>query len=227
MNAPWISWIMLCSLALPVAAAARRPQAVDRPMLLIACWYTLTVLVNTVMIGWSYYIDATNNLVIPMVALPIEATLVLGAIAEWQVQPVARTTVRIFIPLYWLLWGIGIVLIESTSSFSTFSGPVLGLLVLMAALHAFITRLQRDEEHALDTPWGWILPGLAIWFAINITATLLSAIALQGGDMALLVRAVILKLWIYVFATLLITTGYVWPTRRTSSGSSSSPAPSP
>jgi hypothetical protein len=226
-DAPLISWLCLFAFALPVLAAARRPQAVTRPMLLIACWFAFLVLQAGVSVVWSHYVDRTNNLVVSMVGLPIEATLVLGALAEWQVQPVARNTVRFFIPLYWMLWGIGIVLLESTASFSTFSGPVLGLLVLMASLFAFIGRLQRDDEPVLDTPWGWILPGLAIFFAINITSTIVSAYGMQRNDIALVVRAVLLKLYIYVFATSLITMGYVWPTRRMSSGRSSSPVPSP
>ena len=213
MDAPLVSWLCLVSFALPVFAAARRRESVDRPMLLVACWYAFLAFWAALAVFWSHYIDRTNNLVVSLVGLPIEATFVLGALAEWQVQPVARSAVRLFIPLYWVLWAVSFALFESASSFSTFSGPVLGLLVLMAALFAFISHIQRDDEPVLETAWGWILPGLAIFFAINITATIVSAVALQRNDFGLLMRAVTLKLWIYVFATLLITVGYIWPTR--------------
>jgi len=225
-NAPFVSWLALFVFALPVFAAARRQASVDRPMLLVASWCTVLTLENTISIAWSHYIDRTNNLIVPMVALPIEATLVLAALAEWQVQPVARTTVRLFIPLYWILWAVSLMLIESLTTFSTFSGPVLGLLVLMAALFAFVSNIQHDDEPVLDSAWGWILPGLAIFFAINITSTLVSAVGMARQDWPLVMRAIVLKLWTFVFAILLITMGYVWPTRRTSSGASSSPVPS-
>ncbi len=227
MNAPFVSWLALFVFALPVLAAARRQASVDRPMLLIAVWCAFLVLENTIGIAWSHYIDRTNNLIVPLVALPLEATLVLAALSEWQVQPVARTTVRLFIPLYWVLWAVSFMLIESRTTFSTFSGPVLGLLVLMAALFAFVSHIQQDDEPVLDSAWGWILPGLAIFFAINITSTLVSAVGMERQDWPLVRRAIVLKLWTFIFATLLITMGYIWPTRRTSSGSSSSPLPSP
>lgn len=213
MNAPWISWLALFVFALPVFAAARRPETVDRPMLLIASWCAFLILENAFGIGWSHFIDRTNNLIVPMVALPFEATFVLAALADWQVQPVARTTVRLCIPLFWVLWAVSFTLIESATTFSVFSGPVLGLLVLAASLFAFVSHLQRDREPVLETPWGWILPGLAIFFAINITATIVSAVGMQRQDYGLMTRALVLKMWIYVFASLLVTVGYVWPAR--------------
>lgn len=213
MNAPWISWLALFVFALPVFAAARRPETVDRPMLLIASWCAFLICENAFGIGWSHFVDRSNNLIVPMVALPFEGTLVLAALGDWQVQPVARTTVRLFIPLFWVLWAVSFTLIESPTTFSTFSGPVLGLLVLMAALFAFISRLQRDEEPVLESAWGWILPGLAIFFAINITATIVSAVGMQRQDYGLMMRSLVLKMWIYVFASLLMTMGYVWPGR--------------
>jgi len=102
-NAPLVSWLALFVFALPVFAAARRQASVDRPMLLVAIWCTVLILENTIGLAWSHYVDRTNNLIVPLVMLPLEATLLLAALSEWQVQPVARTTVRLCIPLYWVL----------------------------------------------------------------------------------------------------------------------------
>ena len=222
MNAPLIIWVVFASFALPVFAAGWRWHALDRSMKLVSAWYALLVCECALAIAWAHFVDASNNLVLAQVGLPLEASLVLAALAEWQVHPIARTTVRITIPLYWVAWSVAFVFFEGVGNYSTLSGPLLGLLVPAAALSAFVARVQRDEEPALDAGWGWVLPGLAMFFAINATATILMAIAAAERNYALMVNATVLRAWIYLFATLVITWGLVWPTRRRSSGRSSS-----
>lgn len=150
----------------------------------------------------------------------------LAALAEWQTRPIIRTTVRVTIPLYLIAWAYATFFIEGIGSYSTVSGPLLGLLVLAAALSAFIARFQRDQEPVLGSVWGWVLPGLAVFFAINATATILIAMSLAERNYALMMNATVLRAWIYLFATLLITWGFVWPTRHLFSGPSSPPPPS-
>ncbi len=139
MDAPLVSWLCLFAFALPVFAAARRRESVDRPMLLVACWYAFHALWAALAVLWSHYIDRTNNLVVSLVGLPIEATFVLGALAEWQVQPVARSAVRLFIPLYWVLWAV-----------------LLGFVILswrkQAALDARLAALESAVAKAGDQP---------------------------------------------------------------------------
>jgi hypothetical protein len=224
-NAPPILWVVFASFALPVFAAGWRRHALDRPMTLVASWYALLVLESALAIAWAHFVDRTNNLLLAQLFMPIEAALVLAALAEWQVWPIFRTAVRASIPLYWLAWAFALS-VEGVGRYSTVSGPLLGLLVLAATLSAFVSHLQRDNAPLLDTSWGWILSGLATYFAINATATIVMAIAMQERNTDLMVKAAVLRAWIYLFATLLVTWGFLWPTRHRSSGSSSSPRPS-
>lgn len=226
MNAPLIIWVVFASFALPVFAAGWRWRVLDRPMKLVASWYALLVLECALAIAWAHFVNPSNNLVLAQVSLPVEATLVLAALAEWQTHPIARATVRITIPLYWVVWTFAFFVFEGVGSYSTISGPLLGLLVLASALSAFVAQVQRDREPLLSATWGWTLPGLAMFFAINATATILMAEALAERDLALMVRATVLRAWIYLLATLVITWGILWPTRHQYSGRSSSPPPS-
>jgi hypothetical protein len=227
MGAPLIIWVVFASFALPVFAARWRMHALDRPMKLVAAWYAVLVVESVAAIAWSHLVDRSNNLLLAQIFMPIEATLVLAALAEWQVHPIIRTTVRASIPLYWVAWAVALYLVEGAGNYSTVSGPLLGLLVLAAALCAFIARLQREDEALIHSVWGWVLPGLAMFFGINATATIVMAMAMVDRDYGLMGKAAVLRAWIYLFATLLITWGFLWPTRRESSGRSSSPPPSP
>jgi hypothetical protein len=220
---PIILLIALASLALPVIAAGMRQDSLDRPMRLVAYWYAMLAVENAVGTAWVYYIDPSSNLLFSQLVMPLEATVVLLAIAEWQVKPVLRTAVRLLIPSYWVTWALAVRYIEGPGNFSTFAGPVLALLVLASALSAFVSRLQNDLEPALESAWGWMLPGLALFFAINASATIVLAVGLARSDWPLMYNATIVRGVIYLFATLLITWGFLWPTRHRSSGDSSSP----
>lgn len=214
--------VTLASLALPVLAAGWRQRTLDRPMRLVVGWYVVLAVQNAASSAWMVWIDSTNNLSVPQLFMPLEATLVLLAIAEWQLNPLVRSTVRWSIPFYWVAWFLAILYIEPLGRFSIFAGPLLALLVLASALVAFISRLQHDVEPALESSWGYILPGLAIFFAINATTTIVLAIGFARNDHSLMINAAILRGWIYLLATLLITWGFLWPTRHRSSGPSSS-----
>lgn len=227
MQWPLVLHVALYSLILPIGAALWQRRALSQPMRIVAWWYVVLFIQNWSGILWTM-ITKKGNLAVSQLFMPIEATLVLLAIAEWQLNPVVRATVRYAIPFYWVAWVFAIGFIEPLGSFSTFAGPLLALLVLGSSLVAFITRLQSDVEPATESDWGYVLPGLAIFFAVNATATIVLAVGLANEDWPLMMNATIVRGWIYLFATLLITWGYLWPTRHhRSSGPSSSPLHSP
>ncbi len=222
----WFIYLSIGVFAFPLLAARWRQRDLDRPMLFIAAWYALLLIENAT----AYFVRelsvSGNNLDVAKYYMPFEAALVLAALAEWQVQPLARTTVRLCIPLYMALWVVAMWLVERKDDFTYLAGPILGLLVLVAALFAFVSRIQDDDRPVLRTTWGWILPGLAIFFAINVTATLLSAILYEQEQFEVMKQVSYMQSLIYIIATLMVTWGFLWPTRLLPSGASSSPSPS-
>lgn len=229
MKAPLIVWLAVWAMVLPVTLAllTGRRHPLDRPKTMLVLWLLLLIVENTIGVLWVKLAPDPNNLFVGFIFLPIEAGLILNAIALWQVIPVARTTVRFMIPLYAVVWLLAMIYVEDIRGYSIMAAPVLGLIVLACALFGLVSRAHRDPEPILRTDWGWILSGLAIYSATNTTFTIPGQLGMLNNDMALLVRVSIWKAWIDVTAMLIITWGFFWPTLRASSTSSSSPAPRP
>lgn len=227
MRIPLILWASFWVMLLPVALAMGRRRSLDAPKQAVILWLLSMLFQSSLARVWVTLVDRSNNLIIGLVFLPVEGAAILWAIAEWQVLPIARTTVRLFIPLYAVGWAVSLWLVEDLRGYSVVAAPVLGLLVLASALFALVSRAQRDHEPLLRTDWGWILAGVAIYFATNATFTIPQQIGLMHNDMPFLVRTSILKAWIDVLAMLIISGGFLWSRPPRSSGVSSSSAPSP
>ncbi|MCC7002638.1 MAG: hypothetical protein IT357_10830 [Gemmatimonadaceae bacterium] len=170
---------------------------------------------------------ATNNLVLSYVSLPVQMTFVLLALAEFQLQPAARRTVRYCIPVLLLWWGVAFAFLEDHANFSVYGTPVLGMIALAAALFAFVSHLQSDREPLTQASWAWVLASLAIFFATNATITILQSVLTSRQDWPMLVRTAILKAYIDILAMLILTGGFLWARPTRSFGTSSSPSPSP
>ena len=225
MKMPLILWVAVWAMGLPIAIAVVRRQLGEPGKAAVVLWL-LSMLFQT--IGerlWTLLVDNTNNLFFGVAFLPLEAAAVLMAVAHWQVRPIARTTVRLFIPLYAIVWALALWRVEDVRGYSVVAAPVLGLLVLASALYALVTRAQQDDEPILRSEWGWILTGIAIHFATDVGYHITGQIGLLHDDMPLLMRISIWKAWISTFALLFISWGFLCPVSAGSSASSSSPAP--
>lgn len=227
MSLVWVVYVGVATFALPLVVARMRERELDRPMRLVAAWFAFLLLQNAA----GYLLrEATadgNNLIVGHMVLPIEAVLVLLALADWQVQPIARTTVRFLIPLYLIVWVIAMIFVEQTRSNTVLAGPILGFLVLATSLFAFISRVQQSDRPILETTWGWILPGLAIFYFSNVSGMILFQVYLVRQQNDMMLRVLLLQIGIYFIATLIMTWGFYWPTRPNRSGASSSRSPSP
>ncbi|MBL8996593.1 MAG: hypothetical protein KJZ74_01490 [Gemmatimonadales bacterium] len=227
MEIPLIVWISFWCEFLPLVAALTRPRALRGARAGVALWLVLLVVTNVAGLAWSQYLRLGNNHFISFAMTPLQGLAVLWAIAEWQVRPVLRMTVRLCIPLIALWWLVDIAFLEDITSFSTIGSPVYYLIALAAAMLALVTGAREEEESLLRQDWFWILSGLAIYFASNATVTIVQGAAIAGGDLALAVRAGTLKAVLDIISLLLMTGGFLWAPRLTSSGDSSLPGRSP
>lgn len=225
MKIPIIVWVAAWIMLLPVAIAVWKRQLTDPPKAAVVLWLLSMLFQSFAGLLWSHVVDGTNNLWLAVVFLPLEAAAVLTAIARWQVLPIARTTVRLFIPLYVVVWALALWRVEDPRGYSIVAAPVLGILVLASALFALVSRAQRDHDPILRSDWGWALTGIAIYYATEIGYHVTGQIGMLQQDIPLLLRISIWKSWIVTFALVLVSVGFLWPVSPASSASSSSPAP--
>ena len=226
MRVPFIIWVAVWGQLLPVLVAARRWKDLDAAHRGVLAWLVLLLSTDLFHFTWSVLLHRGNNLFIGHLSTPIQATLILLVLAEWQVRPVARNTVRIVVPLALAWWAVTTAFFEDTSNFSVLSSPVISLLALAATLLAFVTRLRDEDVPVLRTSWCWILAGIAIHFATNSTISLFQAVATSRQDWALLERSLRYKAGIDIFAIISIAWGFVCLIPPRSSGASSSRVPS-
>lgn len=227
MKIPLVIWIAVWIQLLPLLVALRRPREIAGARVGVLLWLVTLLATDLVAWYWSNVLGRGNNLFISYAFLPLGGTAILWALAELQALPIARATVRLCIPIFWVWSLVSMLFFEDTDNFAQLSGPVLGLVALSATLFAFVTRLQVESRPVLRTDWCWLLLGLAIFFATNSTISILQAYLTARAEWDLLVRALVLKASVDIVAILSITGGVLWPSHPMSSGASSSPSRSP
>ncbi|MDH5235083.1 MAG: hypothetical protein OEW77_08980 [Gemmatimonadota bacterium] len=227
MKIPLIVWIAAWGQLVPLAAALARPRVLREARLGVAVWLFLMILMDAVSWTWSIGLGRGNNHWVSFAFVPFQGVAVLWAIALWQVRPLLRLTLRLCVPLLLIWWAVDIALLEPTDTFSGIGSPVNNILILAASMLTLATRARDTDAPLLRQDWLWILAGLAIFFATNASVTIVQGASIASGDYALAIRAGNLKAALDICAYLLLTGGFLWAPRLTSSGDSSSRAPSP
>jgi hypothetical protein len=223
---PLIVWIAAWGQFVPLAAALARPRALRGARLGVATWLLLMILMDALSWIWSIGLGRGNNHWVSFAFVPFQGVAVLWAIALWQERPLLRLTLGLCVPLLLIWWAVDIAVLEPIDTFSGIGSPVYNILILAAATLTLATRARATEEPLLRQDWLWILAGLAIFFATNATITIVQGASIASGDYALAIRAGNLKAALDICAYLLMTGGFLWAPRLTSSGDSWSPAPS-
>jgi len=220
---PLIIWVVIWAQLVALGAALYPPSRLRGPRLGIAVFLALSVGSTLASWLWTQYLHLGNNHFISYVTLPLRGVALLWAIAEWQVIPVLRRTVRLCIPLVLVCWFVDIVVIGDTGNFSMFGLPVQWLVVLAAALMALVTRSVLSDMSMLRQGWFWILSGIAIQSATGTVVYIMQHAAIEAGDYAFVDLTHRVKSGIDLIALLAITGGLLWPSRPAFSGESSSP----
>lgn len=227
MKIPLIVYLALVACLVPLLVAIVRWRHLESGHRYLAAWLCTVLLTSVAQRLWVLLLDATNNLIVSYVSRPVQMTFILLALAEFQVQPAARRTVRFCIPILLLWWGFTFAFLEDHANYSVYGIPVLGMIALAAALFAFVSHLQSDRDALLTASWAWVLTSLAIYFATNATLTILQSVLTSRQDWPMLVQTAILKAYIDILAMLILTGGFLWARPTRSFGTSSSPSPSP
>jgi hypothetical protein len=223
-SVPWLLYVGAGSAAIPplaVLALRRRPRGAAAWIL---AWCLL--LVGQEVAGFAAAVVYRNNLWVGYAVQPAGTALVVWALSAWQARDVARSTLRIALPLALGVWAVLVVAVENTSTFSTAAEPLLSVLTLAAAAWTLVTRsLDEAADGLARQDWFWTCVGLCLYFAS--LSTLGPLAALLSGDIPLLARAYELKSVVDVVAFILIARGITCQVQPRPSGASSSPASFP
>lgn len=226
MKIPLILQIGLYVKLLPYAVARWRGTLVDAARRRTMEWALVLLFSDVFARLWVLLVDHTNNFLASHLTTPLKGTFVLLALAEWQVLPIARATMRYCIPFVWLFWGGAMLWVEDRRNFSILVNPTIGLIALAGALFALIGHTRVDRDPVLTSPWAWALTGMAVYHANNAALGIFQAVVTASGDIPMMVRASILRGWLETIAFLILSGAFFWQTPSRSSGASSSPVPS-
>lgn len=186
----------------------------------IASGFALTFLAD--LAGtWMAYHQTHNQWLGFLVAPPIIAMFLLG-LGSWQLSYVERIALKVTSLLTLVTLSTLTLTVENLAGFSRFTGPLGGLILLVAALW---TMLRRSFGPAIEahtrTDWFWVSLGLAL-YAISSGAYEPVAAALMDERIDLVYLVLKVRMVIYILGFLSITWGLLrpWPMRH--SGLSSS-----
>jgi hypothetical protein len=218
---PLIAHASAVSLALPALAGALNPRAVTRQRVWVIAWSVSSVSFNG--LQWLARSGGTN-LWTTYFSVPINAILLLAALAGWQTSLLARRTLLAAIPASLAVFLALVLLVENISGFSAVAIPFYSLIGFGAALLTLITRAGVDNAPLFRQDWFWISGGLALYFGGRVALTPFSR--LFHDDMVLLDKAWRVGSVVTIVACAIIALGMLCKRPVEASGVSSSPASS-
>jgi hypothetical protein len=177
-----------------------------------------------------YSIRGKENLWLGNIIGPIELATVLLALAWWHPKGLRRTTLRVTIPIFVMVWVLLIALVETGDSFNLVAGPLKSLIMLVASVSTLLFALRGEEGNLVRQDWFWITIGLALKYGCDAALEPFSRMLVQTRP-DLVLTAFKSKSVADVVASLAIAGGILCPIPplRASSGPmspASSPSPS-
>ncbi len=186
-------------------------------------WVVLWAVMN--MIGYVVANLHYNNHFLSYIFTPFQGAAILWALSLFQIRPIARTTIRIIIPIFVVLWAVALLTVENIRNFSTIAEPVYSILALGTAVYTLVSRSADATEPLAQQDWFWICGGLALYFgALTVLLPLSAALVYRRPD--IVTNAYVVNIVVNILASLCLANGFLCSPRSTPSGSSSSPASS-
>jgi hypothetical protein len=204
MKGPWLFHVAALSQGAPVVTALVLRRPVRRARAWLLAWCAMLVVADYALL--SLAVRGVHNLWIVNVMTPVNGVLVLWTLSLWQTGEAARLTLRLAIVPFFLVWGILILTLENTSTFSRAADPMGSLVCLAAAAYTLLARSHAASGELLRQDWFWVSAGMTLYFGVSSTATPLSAL-LVGSDPVLLLRAYEVRALAQIAAFLLIARG--------------------
>ena len=222
-GAPVIAYVAFAAQLAPLGTAFARRSQMTPARFWVFVWLVLWAVMNT--IGYVVARLHYNHHFLSYIFTPLQGVAILWALALFQIQPVARLTIRIIIPIFVAAWALALLFIENVNNFSTFAEPVYSILALGTALYTLVARSSEATEPVTQQDWFWICSGLALYFgALTVLLPLSAALVYSRPD--IVTKAYYVDFAVNIVACLSIANGFLCSARSTPSGSFSSPASS-
>jgi hypothetical protein len=222
-KAPDILYVGFVAQAVPLATAFVRRTQMSPARFWVFVWLVLWALMNVTgyIIARLHY----NNHFVSYIFTPLQGAAILWALSLWQIRPVARTTIRIIIPIFVVAWAAATLLGERITGFSTVAEPVYSILALCTALYTLVSRSNEAYEPVTGQDWFWICGGLALYFgALTVLLPLAAATMYSRPD--IINRLYVADTFVNILACLCIANGFLCSATSIPSGSFFSPASS-
>jgi hypothetical protein len=198
---PWAGYIAGATFAIPVLFAWR--QRVGSPPLRVIAAYCVLGFVQSMYLN-ALALEGRHNLEAIHLFIPVQATMMLWALALWQVRERERLTVAMIIPIYLIVWVALTMTVESFATFPRYVKIVEGLLVISVAAFTLVARSQHITSPVSAYPWFWACSALVMYLSFGAIVNPVSSLLLPYAPARVLtmssVNAVLLAVCNLMFA---------------------------
>ncbi len=218
MAIPIILRIAVASQVVPLGATlavrGRHPPAVYRR---VAIWCCLLILFDVLSFVASLVFG--ENLWLTWFSEPIESAVTIWILMAWQASDGRMRFYRAAIPILLVVVAALLLLTKPERTFSTWIGPGIALVTLIAGLQTLIERTLLSREILTRQDWFWVCLGLTVFWACYVpVAPFARAMLTMHQDWV--VTAYLVRAYVMVASFLVITWGILCTPRILSPGHS-------
>ena len=159
-----------------------------------------------------------NNLWYFTYAEPVEDAMLLWALSNWQVKPLARIAARAAAPLVFLAYLILVFAMGEQDTFKTISHPFRALVLLLWTAFTLISNVASEPENVWSRDWLWTSLGVLLYFGLFAAIDPIVS-AMDPTDLRAMIRVYNARAYGDVIAFVLIWRGMRCPLPRNLSGS--------
>jgi hypothetical protein len=176
------------------------------PLRVIAAYCALGFLQS--MYLYALVFQGRHNLAAIHLFIPVQAIMMLWALALWQTRERQRLTVAMIIPLYILVWAALTMTVESFGTFPRYVKIVEGLLVISVAAFTLVDRSQHITSPIAAYPWFWVCSALVMYLSFGAIVNPVSSLLLPYAPDRVLtmssVNAILLVICNLMFARAMV-----------------------